>query len=141
MSFYFAATFAISWAGALAVVAPTLLRGETVPKMAGIKMFPIMLLGPCLVGITLTRVSAGKTGPDGTPFSNPTNSSRELVCCFACSSKSDFDRPPIFENTRLSDLRAKQISGRYFFWCDRRICRRSRLDGLRLPGDVLSETS
>jgi membrane protease YdiL (CAAX protease family) len=59
---YFALTFTISWTGALAVAAPAVLRGRPLPKMAGLTMFPIMLLGPCLTGITLTRLIGGKGG-------------------------------------------------------------------------------
>lgn len=59
---YFAATFAISWTGALAVAAPALLHGRSVPKMAGLMMFPTMLVGPWVTGMALNRIVGGKTG-------------------------------------------------------------------------------
>jgi len=59
---YFLATFTISWSGAFCVAAPYILRHQTIPKLAGILMFPVMLLGPSLSSLTLTRLTDGPAG-------------------------------------------------------------------------------
>src|SRR5215831_5857018 len=62
---YFALTFTISWAGALAVAAPHFVHNQPLGKMTGILMFPAMLLGPSFVGIVLTRIVDGRKGLRG----------------------------------------------------------------------------
>jgi len=57
---YFILTFLISWIGAFALVANKLILREPIPSLDGILMFPIMLLGPFISGITLTGITGGK---------------------------------------------------------------------------------
>jgi hypothetical protein len=59
---YFALTFLISWTGAFLVVLPYLVRHTAIPKMAGLMMFPVMLLGPASSGLFLTWLVDGTGG-------------------------------------------------------------------------------
>jgi CAAX protease family protein len=59
---YFLLTYAVSWSGAFLVAAPYLLRRRPVPMLAGLIMFPVMLVGPAFSGIFLARFYDGKSG-------------------------------------------------------------------------------
>jgi membrane protease YdiL (CAAX protease family) len=62
---FFLLTFSISWLGAFSVAAPYLWRHQTLPGIAGILMFPVMLLGPSLSSIALTRIVGGSAALGG----------------------------------------------------------------------------
>ena len=57
---FFVLTFLISWLGAFGLVASKLLRKDPIPRLDGILMFPIMIVGPACAGITLTFIRGGK---------------------------------------------------------------------------------
>ncbi len=57
---YFVLTFLISWLGAFVLVANKLIHGDPIPKLDGILMFPVMLLGPLGSGIILTGITGGR---------------------------------------------------------------------------------
>lgn len=59
-SAFFIITFTLSWAAALGVALPWLRRGEPLPSLAGILMFPAMLLGPSVAGILMTYALGGR---------------------------------------------------------------------------------
>ncbi len=59
---YFVLTFLISWVGAFILVAPKLFSSQPIPKMDGILMFPIMLLGPVAASIILIALTDGIAG-------------------------------------------------------------------------------
>ncbi|MBS1669232.1 MAG: CPBP family intramembrane metalloprotease [Bacteroidetes bacterium] len=59
---YFIGTFAISWLGAFILVSSKLFSGQAIPKMDGILMFPLMLIGPVAASLALTQLAEKKTG-------------------------------------------------------------------------------
>jgi membrane protease YdiL (CAAX protease family) len=59
---YFTATFLLSWLGALTVVAPRPSLLDPVEKSDGILVFPVMIICPAIVSISLTMITEGKPG-------------------------------------------------------------------------------
>jgi membrane protease YdiL (CAAX protease family) len=59
---YFVLAYGISWSGGFLLVAPKLFRGEAIQKMDGLRMFPLMLLGPFIASLLLTGITEGRAG-------------------------------------------------------------------------------
>lgn len=59
---FFTLTFLVSWAAALGVAWHWLHRGHALPELAGILMFPSMLVGPSAIGFVMTHVVDGRAG-------------------------------------------------------------------------------
>jgi uncharacterized protein len=62
ISFYFILTFATSWFLAFLVVSPSILAGRPLSYFSGVIMFPVMLAGPSIVGLVMTRTVDGRMG-------------------------------------------------------------------------------
>jgi uncharacterized protein len=59
---YFGLAFLLSYGGFLVVVGPKLLRGEAMQSTDAFLLFPVIVVGVCLVGITLTSIVDGRSG-------------------------------------------------------------------------------
>ena len=59
---YFVLTFGLSWVGALLVVVPYLLHKTPIPQLAGLLIFPAMLLGPFVSGLVMAGITNGRAG-------------------------------------------------------------------------------
>ena len=62
VSTYFGLAFLLSYGGFLVVVGPKLLRGEAMQSTDAFILFPVIVIGVCLGGITLTAIVDGRSG-------------------------------------------------------------------------------
>ncbi len=59
---YFSMVFLISYGSFLVVVGPKLIRGEAMQSTDAFLLFPVIVVGVCLVGIVLTSIVDGRSG-------------------------------------------------------------------------------
>lgn len=59
---YFGLVYLISYGGFFVVVGPKLLAGKAMQPTDAFLLFPVIVIGVCLVGIALTGITGGRTG-------------------------------------------------------------------------------
>ena len=59
---YFILTYGISWGLASLVLVPKLASGEPIPQLSGLLMFPLMIIGPAIAGLSLRFITDGAAG-------------------------------------------------------------------------------
>lgn len=59
---YFGLVYLISYGGFCVVVGPKLLRGEAIGSTDVFLLFPVIVIGVCLVGLALTGITGGRSG-------------------------------------------------------------------------------
>jgi membrane protease YdiL (CAAX protease family) len=62
VSTYFGLAYVVSYGVGAVVEGPALLRGETPPKLDGLLLFPILIVGVALAGVGLTALVGGRAG-------------------------------------------------------------------------------
>jgi hypothetical protein len=139
---YFLLAFTISWLGALAVAAPHLLRHEPLPKIAGILMFPVMLLGPSLSGMVLTGLTAGKAGLRDLVFPSVAGGNSSALVCPAVHSPGSRSNSSIHaKNISFPGLHSQPFSNGSLLRRPRRAFGRNRLDWIWVSQNVFAAQS
>ncbi|HXH26277.1 MAG TPA: CPBP family intramembrane glutamic endopeptidase [Candidatus Acidoferrum sp.] len=59
---YFVLAYAVSWGLASLILAPKLVSGEPIPQLSGLLMFPLMIIGPAIAGLSLRFLTDGVSG-------------------------------------------------------------------------------
>src|SRR6516165_3117109 len=59
---YFGLVYLLSYGGFFVVVGPKLLQGKAMQSTDAFLLFPVIVVGVCLVGIALTGITGGRSG-------------------------------------------------------------------------------
>jgi uncharacterized protein len=62
VAIYFSLAFIISWGSGLVVLVPKLIRGEVIHSLDALLLFPVLVLGVALTGLTLIGITDGRSG-------------------------------------------------------------------------------
>src|SRR5690349_20133182 len=59
---YFGVVFLLSWGSGFIVFIPRIFRGEVMPPMTALLLFPVLVISVALTGIVLTGIQDGSRG-------------------------------------------------------------------------------